>query len=117
MIKRKRELPERSVAVEVNIKTHEEEGSDREDGLPQSQSQAGTRTQSTRHVIHFACNCDPFPFPFRSSSSSSCFCRCSVTVILVIAIQLSEFSMPRCSSDWEFRERIELIQYMGDLEM
>ncbi|KAF7135390.1 hypothetical protein RHSIM_Rhsim08G0109800 [Rhododendron simsii] len=91
------ELPERSIAIEVNVKAHEEEGSDREDGLPQSQSQAGTRPQGPRHLVHLACDCNPSPFP----------CPCCVRVIiLVIAIQLPEFSSTPGRAVGELQDKV-----------
>lgn len=60
-----KELPEGSVTVELDIQTHEKQRSNREDGLPQSQSQARTGPHRPRQFLHNHPRINP------SSSSST----------------------------------------------
>lgn len=50
------QIAESGVAVELDVQAHEEKSGSGEDGLPESQSQAGTGSQRPRQFIH-ACNC------------------------------------------------------------
>lgn len=46
------EIPESSVAVEINAQAHEEKGSGGKNGLPQSESEAGACTKRPWQFVH-----------------------------------------------------------------